>query len=54
MIAKVEKNELVIRIPMQEPVLSGSKKTFLVASGNVKVAANGQTVTVALNAYYKA
>jgi hypothetical protein len=54
MIVTIEKNELVIRVPMTDPTLSGSGKTYLVATGNVKVPVNGKQVTVGLNAYYKA
>lgn len=55
--ATIEGNELVIRIPMCEPRLSGSGKTMVVAttSGNQVTTAtvNGKAVVVGLNAYYK-
>lgn len=51
----IEKNELVIRIPMQEPTPSASGKTLVVASsrGNQTTTAkvNGKSVVVGLNAY---
>jgi hypothetical protein len=54
----VEKNELVIRIPMQNPTPSASGKTLVVAStrGNVKteVLVNKKPVTIGLNAYISA
>lgn len=54
----VEKNQLVIRIDMQEPTRSASGKTLVVASshGNqtTKAEVNGHPVTVGVNAYIKA
>jgi hypothetical protein len=54
----IEKGELVIRIPMQQPTPSSSGKTLVVASshGNQVTAAivNGKPVYVGLNAYIKA
>lgn len=54
----IEKNELVIRIPMQEPKPSSSGKTLVVASshGNQVTTAqlNGKPIVVGLNAYIKA
>lgn len=54
---KIEGNELVIRIPMQEPRPSSSGKTLVVAStnGNKKtdVQVQGQNVVIGLNAYIK-
>jgi hypothetical protein len=51
------KNELVIRLPLQEPALSASGKTFVVASsrGNVTTTAliDGKPITVGINAYIK-
>jgi hypothetical protein len=54
--AKIEGNELVIRLPLNPtPVLSSSGKTFVVASshGNKQTEAkvNGQSVIVGVNAY---
>lgn len=55
--AKIEKNELVIRIPMQKPTPSSSGKTLVIAStrGNMKttVTVDGKPVTIGLNAYIK-
>jgi len=55
--AKLENNELVIRIPLEKPKLSSSGKTLIVAStgGNVQTAVevNGKPVFVGLNAYIK-
>jgi hypothetical protein len=54
----IEKGELVIRIPMQEPTPSSSGKTLVVASshGNQVTAAvaNGKPIYVGVNAYVKA
>lgn len=54
----IEKGELVIRIPMQDPKPSASGKTLVVASshGNQQTTAvvNGKPVYVGLNAYIKA
>lgn len=51
----IENDELVIRIPLEEPKASGSGKTLVVASsrGNIQTTAmiNGKPVTVGLNAY---
>lgn len=53
----IEKNELVIRVPLQEPTPSSTGKTLVVASshGNQKTDAlvNGKPVIVGLNAYIK-
>lgn len=58
MIVTVEKNELVIRIPMEAPRPSSSGKTLVVASshGNQATTAtvNGKPVTVGVNAYIRA
>ncbi|MCE5198591.1 MAG: hypothetical protein ABFD54_16510 [Armatimonadota bacterium] len=55
--AKIENNELVIRIPLEKPHVSSSGKTLIVAStgGNVQIDAevNGKPVFVGLNAYIK-
>lgn len=53
---KIEKNELVIRLPLQNPpVPSASGKTLVVAStrGNFRSTAtvDGKPVTVGVNAY---
>ncbi len=53
---KIEKNELVIRLPLQNPpVPSSSGKTLVVAStrGNFRSTAtvDGKPVTVGVNAY---
>ena len=52
---EIEKNDLVIRIPMQSPAPSKSGKTLLVASSHGLVATtaqvNGKSVTVGLNAF---
>jgi hypothetical protein len=54
----IEKGELVIRIPLQEPRPSASGKTLVVASshGNQATTAtvNGKPVIIGLNAYIKA
>lgn len=51
----IENNELVIRVPMQEPRPSASGKTLVVAttSGNKTTEAtiNGKPITIGLNAY---
>jgi len=54
----IEKGNLVIVIPMQDPAPSASGKTLVVASthGNqgTELLINGKKVTVGLNAYIKA
>jgi hypothetical protein len=54
----IEKGELVIRIPIQEPAPSASGKTLVVASshGNQVTTAqvNGKPVYVGINAYIQA
>ena len=57
--AKIEGNELVIRLPLNPtPVRSATGKTLVVASshGNKQTEAtvNGQSVIVGVNAYIKA
>jgi hypothetical protein len=56
--AKIEKGNLVIVIPMQEPTPSASGKTLVVASthGNqpTTVEINGKRVVIGLNAYIRA
>ena len=51
----IENNELVIRVPMQEPRPSASGKTLVVAttSGNkiTEATVNGKRVIIGLNAY---
>lgn len=54
--AKIEGQELVIRLPLNPtPVLSSKGKTLLVASSHggkqTEAKVNGQPVTVNLNAY---
>lgn len=53
----IEGQELVIRMPLEEPTLSASGKTLVVASthGNVVTSAtvNGKPVTLGVNAYIK-
>ena len=53
----IEKDELVIRIPMQQPTPSSSGKMLVVASshGNQVTTAqvNGKPVYVGLNAYIR-
>lgn len=55
----IEKNELVIRIPMTEPTTSPSGKTESVASshGNQKTGVmlpkDGREIIIGLNAYVK-
>lgn len=53
--AKIEGNELVIRLPLQTPTRSTSGKTLVVASshGNKTTEAevDGQKVVVGVNAY---
>ena len=53
----IEKNELVIRLPLQEPKPSASGKTLVVATshGNQQTAATvkGKPVFVGVNAYIK-
>ena len=55
--AKIENNELVIRVPLEKPKLSSSGKTLIVATsgGSVQtdVEVNGKPVFVGLNAYIK-
>jgi len=55
--AKIENNELVIRIPLEKPHASTSGKTLIVAStgGNVQtdIKIDGKPVFVGLNAYIK-
>lgn len=55
--AKIENNELVIRIPLGKPKPSSSGKTLIVAStgGNYQtdIEINGKPVFVGLNAYIK-
>ena len=55
--AKIENNELVIRIPLEKPKPSSSGKTLIVAStgGNFQtdIEINGKPVFVGLNAYIK-
>lgn len=55
--AKIENNELVIRIPLQKPKPSTSGKTLIVAStgGNLQteVTVDGKPVFVGLNAYIR-
>ena len=55
--AKIENNELVIRIPLEKPKPSSSGKTLIVAStgGNVQtsIEINGKPVFLGLNAYIK-
>jgi hypothetical protein len=56
--AAIEGKELVIRIALQEPTLSASGKTQVIASthGNIKtdLMAHGKPVTIGLNAYISA
>ncbi len=53
----IEKDTLVVRIPMQKPTASKSGKTLVVAStyGNVQTTAtvNGKAITLGLNAYIR-
>ncbi len=53
--AKIEGNELIIRISLQEPAPSSSGKTLVVATtrGNIQTDAkvNGKPVTIGVNAY---
>lgn len=54
----IEKNELVIRIPLQEPTPSATGKTLVVATshGNQKTDCKhpkGGEITVGVNAYIK-
>lgn len=55
--AKIENNELVIRIPLEKPKPSSSGKTLIVAStgGNYQtnLEIDGKPVFVGLNAYIK-
>ena len=57
MTVTIEKNQLVIRIDMQDPTPSASGKTLVVATthGNVTTPAlvNGKPITLGLNAYIK-
>lgn len=56
--AILEGQELVIRIPITEPTLSPTGKTYSIASshGNVKtdVMIEGKPLTIGLNAYISA
>lgn len=53
--ATIEKNELVIRLPLQAPAPSSSGKTLVVASshGNKATAAiiDGKPIVIGVNAY---
>lgn len=55
--ARIENDELVIRIPLEKPKPSSSGKTLIVAStgGNVQtdVEIDGKPVFIGLNAYIK-
>lgn len=55
--AKIENNDLVIRIPLEKPKPYSSGKTLIIAStgGNTQtdVEVNGKPVFVGLNAYIK-
>jgi hypothetical protein len=55
--ATIENQELVLRIPLQEPTPSASGKTLVVASthGNMTTSAQiaGKPVIIGLNAYIK-
>lgn len=55
MTATIEKNELVIRLPLQTPRPSASGKTLVVATtgGNKATAAivDGKPITIGVNAY---
>jgi hypothetical protein len=52
---KIEKNDLVIRIPMQTPAPSSTGKSLVVATtrGNLTTTAqvNGKPLVIGLNAY---
>lgn len=54
-IVTIEKNELVIRLPLQQPTPSASGKTLVVAStrGNMKTTAqvDGKPIVIGVNAY---
>lgn len=54
---QIEKNELVIRIPLSRPTPSASGKTMVVAStrGNQPTTAtiDGKPLVVSVNAYFK-
>lgn len=56
-IATVENNQLVIRLPMQSPAPSASGKTLVVASshGNIATTATvgGKPITIGVNAYIR-
>ena len=54
--AKIENGFLVVKIPLQEPTVSKSGKTLVVASSHGNVACEsakvgGKVVTIGLNAY---
>ena len=53
--AKIERDRLIVSIPLQQPTPSASGKTLVVATtrGNVKTAAviDGKPITIGLNAY---
>ena len=57
MVARIEGKKLIVEIDLEEPQLSGSKKTMVIASshGNQATTAeyDGHLVTIGLNAYYK-
>ncbi len=57
MTVKIEKNELVIRIPLQEPKASASGKNMVIASTNGNYKSDclykGKAITIGVNAYYK-
>ena len=55
--AKIENNELIIRIPLEKPHASSSGKTLIVASTGgtyqTDIEINGKPVFVGLNEYIK-
>ncbi len=58
MTCKIEKGELIIRLPLYpEPVLSKTEKTFVVAGSHgivqTECQINGKTVSVGCNAFIK-
>lgn len=55
--AEVKNGNLILTLPLNpSPVLSSSRKTFLVASEDKRDAVNigGKSVRIAVNAYFKA
>ena len=48
---EIKGKKLVITLDLQDPAVSGSGKTLIVASDRVKTEIRGENTTVAVNAY---